>query len=46
MLCEVYYPDLVSQHITPLAIALAEDKVAELRVAASDLVRREGRGGE
>ena len=48
VLCEVYCPDLVSQHITPLAIALAEDKVAELRVAASDLVRRKGkgRGGE
>ena len=42
VLCEVYCPDLVSQHITPLAIALAEDKVAELRVAASDLVRRKG----
>lgn len=46
VLCEVYDPALVSQHITPLAIALAEDKVAELRVAASDLVRRQGwRGG-
>lgn len=42
VLCEVYCPDLVSQHITPLAIALAEDKVAELRVAASDLVRGQG----
>lgn len=39
ILCEVYCPELVSEHITPVAIALAEDKVAELRIAASDLVR-------
>ena len=38
-LCELYDCDYLHTHIYPVALSLAEDKVAEVRATATQLVR-------